>query len=180
MRMPYMLLLLAMLLFPFILQSQDSTTHCTKQDRGIAGYHVGVVQPTWANENGDVHYIDESAFYAIGFPMGITFHTSGKLLFDMEFVPFVKPHANTDLPYEVHLLFHPGVLLPLKHGFTLGLRGAFEAGNGQFGFTPLINKAFSIGTHSAIFLELVAPARFGPKKDSGYTQVAGLHAGFGF
>lgn len=168
-------LLFFIALLPFLsLRSQDSTA------TGIAGYHIGIVQPILAAQNGEVHYINEANFYAIGFPMGITLHTSGKALIDLEFVPFIKPYANTSTPYDVHLLVHPGILIPMGDRFTFGFRLAFETGQGQFGFTPLINKAFSLGDHSVFFVELVAPARFGPEKNSGYTQALALHLGFGF
>ncbi|MBK9981679.1 MAG: hypothetical protein IPP15_04525 [Saprospiraceae bacterium] len=146
----------------------------------LAGYHVGVVQIFFAINKGQTTFFDESKFYAIGFPAGITFNTAGKTKFDLEFVPFIKPHVNTDLPYQVHLLFHPGVLFPLQDGWTFGLRLAFEIGEGQFGFTPLLNKSFKLGEQSSFFVELVAPGRFGSEKTSGYTQLAGLHLGFGF
>ncbi|MBP8725114.1 MAG: hypothetical protein KBF37_08475 [Saprospiraceae bacterium] len=146
----------------------------------VAGYHFGVVQPILAINKGDVNYFYETDFYAIGFPMGITLNTPGKVKFDLEFVPLFKPYADTDKPYEVHLLFHPGFLFPLGGGFTFGMRLAFETGVGQFGLTPLLNKGFSIGDGTVFFLELVAPGRFGPEKNSGYTQIFGLHAGLGF
>ncbi len=150
-----------------------------QSNRGVAGYHIGIVQPILASQNGELHYIDEADFYAIGFPMGITFHTKGSAKFDFEFVPLIKPYVNLNNPYDVHLLFHPGVLFPLSGGFTFGLRLAFETGAGQFGFTPLINKSFELSDDLSFFVELVAPARFGPNKDSGYTQVFGLHIGLG-
>lgn len=156
------------------LQSQEM------DKRGPAGFHIGVVQPILAANNGEVQYINQSSFYAIGFPIGVTFYTPGSVLFDMELVPFVKPYTNAEQPYDVHLLFHPGILFPLKGGFTFGLRLAFETGQGQFGFTPLINKSFSISPGKSFFVELVAPGRFGPQKNSGYTQIAGLHIGLGF
>ncbi|MEP6792749.1 MAG: hypothetical protein ABJB16_00365 [Saprospiraceae bacterium] len=146
----------------------------------LAGYHVGVVQIFFAIHKGETTFFDESKFYSIGFPVGITLSTAGKTKFDVEFVPFIKPNVKTDLPYQVHLLFHPGVLFPLHDGWTFGLRLAFEVGEGQFGFTPLLNKSFKLSEHSNFFVELVAPGRFGPEKDSGYTQLGGLHLGFGF
>lgn len=149
-------------------------------NRGVAGYHIGVVQPIFAIQQGETKYLTQSSFYAIGFPIGITFHTPGKLKFDLEFVPFVKPYLNSSRAYDVHLLFHPGVLIPLSKGFTFGLRFAFETGTGQFGLTPLLNKAFPTGKGHSFFIELVAPGRFGPQKNSGYTQIGGLHVGLGF
>lgn len=143
-------------------------------------FHIGVVQPILAINDGNVQYFYQNDFYAIGFPMGINFKLAGNVKFDFEFVPFVKPYINSDKAYQVHLLFHPGVLIPLAGGVTFGLRLAFESGLGQFGITPLINKGFNIGNNTKFFLELVAPGRFGPDKGSGYTQIFGLHTGIGF
>ncbi|MBK8954802.1 MAG: hypothetical protein IPM34_04495 [Saprospiraceae bacterium] len=145
-----------------------------------AGYHIGVVQPVLAINRGDVRYFYQNDFYAIGFPMGINFKLAGEVKFDFEFVPLLKPNVDLDKPYEVHLLYHPGFLFPIGNGLTFGFRLAFETGQGQFGFTPLLNKAFEIGNDAVFFIELVAPGRFGPNKNSGYTQVFGLHVGFGF
>jgi hypothetical protein len=163
----------------FAVQAQDGIPPAPPA-KGLAGYHVGVVQPIVAFHNGEIHTIDETEFYSIGFPLGITFHTPGKTMIDFEFVPLIKPYANSSKPYDVHLLVHPGVLFPLSNGWTFGFRLAFETGTGQFGFTPLLNKAFPCGNDNVFFIELVAPGRFGPEKNSGYTQVLGLHFGFGF
>ena len=147
----------------------------------IKGYHIGVVQPIFAIHQNKARYLTEYDFYSIGFPFGLTLNTSGRLLIDLELVPFIKPYADdAGKPYDVHLLYHPGVLYPLGAGFTLGLRAAFESGQDQFGFTPLINKSFKIGPAGSIFIELVFPGRWGPEKSSGYTQIGGLHLGFGF
>lgn len=146
----------------------------------VKSYHIGVVQVFMASNRGEVTFLDKQDFYSIGFPMGISFKTPGKAIFDLEFVPVIKPFVNTNLPYSVHMVFHPGILIPLDDGWTFGFRLAFETGVNQFGFTPLINKGFKIGKNTVFFLELVTPGRFGPNKNSGYTQLAGLHAGFGF
>jgi len=146
----------------------------------VKGVHIGIVQIIMGLNKGEVTYFDKNNFYSIGLPVGISFSTKGKCVFDLEFVPVIKPYINSSHPYDVHLLFHPGILFPLNHGWTLGLRLAFETGQGQFGFTPLLNKAFKIKNNVVFFMELVAPARFGPDKNSGYTQLAGLHLGIGF
>ena len=166
--------------FPLsIIHAQETITPAPPA-KGLAGYHIGVVQPIVSINNEETHFFTEYDHYAIGFPIGATFHTGGKVLFDMEIVPLIKPYANSEEPYDVHLLVHPGMLLPVGHGWTLGFRLAFEMNAGQFGFTPLINKAFKIDEGHVFFLELVVPGRFGPEKNSGYTQVFGLHVGFGF
>lgn len=146
----------------------------------LMGYHFGFVNVFCSVKNGDLRWHDRYDLYSIGFPMGLTLRTPGSLLVDLEAVPFIQPYLASDEPYQVHLLWHPGVLLPLPKGWTVGLRAAFETGVGQFGFTPLLNKAFKISAQSAFFLELVLPARFGPAKDNGYIQLAGLHVGVGF
>ncbi|MBK8699258.1 MAG: hypothetical protein IPN29_06795 [Saprospiraceae bacterium] len=157
-----------------------TTVDSTDAKPKLLGWHAGIVQLFFATHNGQTSYINESDFYTIGMPMGLSLRTSGKLVFDLEVVPFFKPHLNTDKPYETHLLFHPGVLYPLGNNWTFGFRLAWENGYNQFGFTPLINKSFPIGRGASFFVELVAPGRFGPAKDSGYTQVGGIHIGLGF
>lgn len=169
------------ILFQFnsVCQTQNPSDTCKAQM--VKGFHIGVVQPLFAIHKNTMDFVNEYDFYSIGFPFGITLKTSGKLLIDLELVPFIKPYINDDSkPYAVSLLYHPGVLMPLRHKFTVGLRAAFEPGNNQFGFTPLINKGFKLNHETTFFVELVFPGRFGPEKSSGYTQVAGLHVGLGF
>ncbi len=146
----------------------------------ISGYHVGVVQIIAMHSNGETVYFDRTSVYSVGFPFGITFNTKSKLKIDLELVPFINPYIFSDRPYKIHLLYHPGVLYPIGKNWTLGLRAAFEIGEGQFGFTPLINKAFKLKNGNAFFTELVAPGRFGPQKDSGYIQLGGIHLGIAF
>lgn len=161
--------------------AQDTLSQMMTCNSKLAGYHIGVVQILCAVNHGEVTWLDKSDFYSIGFPMGITFNSKGTSKFDLEFVPVLKPYAGQeDKPYEVHFVVHPGILFPMKHGWTFGLRAAFEVGDGVFGFTPLLNKSFGSGDRSHFFIELVAPGRFGPDKDSSYTQLAGIHLGFGF
>lgn len=149
-----------------------------QQKTRFAGLHFGVVQPILAINDGTTKTIADEDFYTVGFPIGITFKTSTKLMFDLEFVPFINP-GNDTTSLSTHLLFHPGILIPLNKGFTFGARAAFELGQGQIGFTPLLNKAFKYNDNNVFFIELVLPGRFGPMKDSGYTQVAALHFGIG-
>ena len=159
---------------------QDSTKHPIYKSEVLLGFHVGIVQPVFSVQRGNLNWLDRFDLYSIGFPIGLTLNTGGKLLFDFELVPFIHPYLQSEQAYIVHLLIHPGVLLPMGHGWTLGLRAAFEAGVNQFGFTPLLNKGFKMKSGKVLFFELVLPARFGPQKESGYTQVAGLHFGIGF
>ncbi len=165
------------------IQAQVDTSSGGMDDKNtsqVKGYHIGIVQIIFGVNRGDLTLIDKRDFYSIGFPMGVSLNTHGKVIIDFEVVPVIKPYINSSTPYSVHLLYHPGILCPLGNGWTFGFRLAFESGQGQFGFTPLLNKAFEIGNKTAFFVELVAPGRFGPEKNSGFTQLAGLHLGIGF
>ncbi len=175
------LLILAILLINFsqTFAQVDIKPEKKQEVTAFRGLHVGIVHPLVAMNQGTTSSIADDDFYAIGFPIGITFNTSCNLLFDIEFVPFINP-GNDLTPHSTHLLFHPGILKPLGKGFTFGVRAAFELGQGQFGFTPLLNKAFKLKNGSAFFTELVLPGRFGPDENSGYTQVIALHLGIGF
>lgn len=160
--------------------AQDSTKTNSMNTSKIEGYHAGVVQILFMHNKGETVFFDRTSVYSVGFPFGITLNTKGKVKIDLELVPFINPYIYSDLPYNIHLLYHPGILYPLKGGWTLGFRAAFEIGQGQFGFTPLINKAFKNINGSVFFIELVFPGRFGPEKSSGYTQLGGIHVGLGF
>lgn len=146
----------------------------------LAGYHIGYVQLIFSVDGSHTKWINESDFFGMGFPIGITFNTPGKWKFDLEVVPFLNPYLGTGRPYKNHLLVHPGVLRSLGHNWTFGARLAFELGNDQFGFTPLLNKSFTINKSAAFFMELVAPMRFGPSKVASFQQIGGLHLGFAF
>ncbi len=166
-----------------MVQAQDNVMIISDSETSkplIKGYHLGVVQPIVSFNKGTTTNLFAYDKYAIGFPIGITFATPGKLLFDLEMVPFIAPLIERRENYEVHLLYHPGVLLPLNGGFTLGLRAAFESGTEQFGYTLLLNKAFDLCKDTKFFVELVAPGRWGPNEKSGYTQVLAFHMGLGF
>lgn len=143
----------------------------------VLGYHIGIVQPLVSFQKGITTNLLDYDVYAIGFPVGISLATPGKAVIDLEIVPFVSPFLEFRENFGVHLLYHPGILYPLGNGFTMGFRLAFEAGIGQFGFTPLINKSFKINKEVNIFTEIVAPGRFGPNEKSSYTQVLALHVG---
>ncbi len=146
----------------------------------VAGYHIGVLQPLFRFQNNELTYLSKRSFYTIGMPAGITLRTSGRLLIDLEFVPIIKPYGGSDQPIEVHMLYHPGFLMPLGDGFTIGLRLAFETGVNQIGGSLIFNKAWKINDQSNFFAELVMPGRYGPEKDSAYSQVVAVHLGLCF
>jgi hypothetical protein len=123
------------------------------QDR--VGGHIGVVFPLVTHVNGETITIGDD--FKIGFPMGITIKKSDTLAFDLEIVPVLDPHEHS--PIGVPLTIHPGILKGLGHGLTLGGRMAFDINGASWGFTPLLNKGFPVGTLT-YFVEAVVPIRF--------------------
>lgn len=143
------------------------------------GGHVGFVLPLVTHAGGNTTSIGDN--FSIGFPIGITFKGKGRGAFDLEFVPSIQ-----DKPRVVSLLVHPGVLWSVGHGFTVGMRAAFDVNSSQFGFTPLVNKAWPIHDGNqffkAYFVEAVVPVRFNRPTGGPATNPVtfGLHFGLAF
>ncbi len=183
---PYTKFILLFVLFLTTLpvaRSQDDTTMVMTEmpERERIKAHIGLMQMLVSIREAGVRDISLYDYYTLGFPVGITFPTGGRLLFDMEMVTFVKPYAgNPDQPVEFELLIHPGFLIRVGSGFSIGLRGAVEINQGNHGFTPLLNKSFPLKNGNAFFVELVLPGRFEADKSGSYSQEVGIHAGFAF
>jgi hypothetical protein len=141
------------------------------------GGHFGVVFPLVTHANGETTNIGDD--FSMGFPMGITVHTTDTVAFDLEIVPGLDPRDRG--PIGVPLTIHPGVLKKISGPWTGGLRMAFDVGGASWGFTPLINYGFPQGNH-AYFVEFVVPIRF--QQDlvgDNHTAVTfGVHFGIGF
>jgi hypothetical protein len=141
------------------------------------GGHFGAVFPLVTHANGDTTTIGDN--FSIGFPMGITVHTTDETAFDLEIVPGLDPNKGRAI--GVPLTIHPGVLHKISGPWTGGLRMAFDVGGASWGFTPLLNLGFPQGNHG-YFVEFVLPIRF--QDDAlGNTHGAvtfGVHVGIGF
>jgi uncharacterized membrane protein YkgB len=144
------------------------------------GGHIGFVLPLVTRAGGQT--TDLADQFAIGFPVGITVSGSGRTAFDLELVPAI----HTGHPRDTTLTVHPGLVWSLGHGYSAGLRAAFDVNSPQYGFTPLLNKSWPIkgseGFFKAYFVEAVLPVRFnrpvgGPATDP---VTFGLHFGLGF
>ena len=144
------------------------------------GGHIGFVLPLVTHAAGDTTNIADN--FSIGFPFGVTFKSKGPMALDFEFVPAIQ-----DSPRHTGLTVHPGAIYALGHGFAAGMRLAFDVNTSQFGFTPLLNKSWSLNTHEgsffkAYFIEAVLPVRFNrpPGGPSANAVTFGLHFGLGF
>jgi hypothetical protein len=148
-------------------------TPAAAQDR--VGGHFGFVIPLWTRANDRTTTVADD--FVIGFPTGITLHTTDRIAFDLELVPFVQNE-----PLHVDLTVHPGVIVSLTRGFNAGLRMAFDVDRPSWGFTPLLNRRFALNGRTSIFGELVVPIRFQiDPAGSHFTSIGlGIHAGVGF
>lgn len=157
------------------------TPNLNAQERTVKlGGHVGMLLPlVTGGAPGGTTNIGNN--FQIGFPTGITIKGSGRTAFDMEFVPVIQ-----DSPRNVSLTFHPGFLYSVGHGFTPGLRAAFNVNSTEWGFTPLLNKGWAFksedGFFKSYFVEADLPIRFDhPSNSPAYGSVTfAMHFGLGF
>lgn len=86
--------------------------------------------------------------------------------FSAEFVPDIRAENGTSR--MINCLFHQGVLLSMRKGWTFAERAAFETG-GRYGFTPVLNKIVKKNKNSGYFVALPLPFRFGNNLPSSFT-----------
>lgn len=139
----------------------------------ITGY-VGILHPIVTFGNGATHTNFDGA-YVGGLPTGINIWKSRSIGFSFEWVPFIRVEGGTSKMNN--LLFHPGVLVALGHGFTLANRLAFET-SGRFGVTPVLNKVIKQTKDYNYFVALPVPARFGNNQPA--TLTIGFQFGIAF
>src|SRR5262245_38692232 len=143
------------------------------QDR--LGGHFGFVIPLVTHADGTTTTVGDD--FVIGFPTGITVKKTDKVAFDLEFVPVIQNE-----PLHISLLVHPGVLFPLQHSFTAGVRMAFDVNAASWGFTPLLARSWPLKGGCAFFAEVDVPIRFqedsAGKSFTAFTVAA--HFGLGF
>jgi hypothetical protein len=139
------------------------------------GGHFGAVIPLVTRANGTTTSIADD--FVIGFPTGITIRTTPRWAFDLEVVPAIQNE-----PLHIDLTIHPGVIASIAGGFSAGVRMAFDVNRPSWGFTPLVNRAVTLGGTTSVFGEVVVPIRFqiDPAGD-GFTSIGlGVHAGIAF
>ena len=139
----------------------------------ITGY-FSVMHPivTISSEETAVNFRD---YYSVNFPTGINIWKSAKIGFSFEIAPSIKTDDGISKVNSV--LFHPGVLVALGHGYTFAGRAAFET-SGRFGVTPIITKTVIKNTNSSFYVSLPFPIRFG--NDHPATFTSGIQLGIAF
>jgi hypothetical protein len=111
----------------------------------------------------------------IGFPVGLNILYSDKFGFSYEITPTIKASGNTSK--MSNLLFDPGPMFRLKHGFTIISRLAFET-SGRYGFTPVLNKIIIRTKDVNYSMSISLPTRFG--NDEASSIGANVQFVFGF
>lgn len=151
-------------LFPAILFSLSFNAFSQTVYPKITGY-FGILHPivTFSDEQTNVNFRD---YYAVGFPTGINIWKNQKIGFSFEVVPNIKVQGNSDK--VTNLLFHPGVLVALGHGYTFAGRAAFES-SGRYGITLVINKTIIKSDNCSYFAAIPLPVRFGNNHPASFT-----------
>jgi len=136
--------------------------------------YFGVLHPivTISSEKPLVNFSD---YYAVGFPTGINLWKTDKIGFSFEFVPMIRTEEGESKMNS--LLFHPGILVSLGHGFTFAGRLAFET-SGRFGVTPVLNKTILKTDAYGIYVALPLPVRFGNEHPASFSP--GFQFGISF
>lgn len=122
----------------------------------MAGY-LGVLHPLLTlDERGSEFNFSE--YYVVGFPIGLNLWKTSQIGFSAEVVPIIQAQDGTSRVANV--LFHPGILVNLGHGFTFAGRLAFETSE-RYGVTPVFNKIVRHGNTLNYFVAVQLPVRFG-------------------
>lgn len=138
------------------------------------GGHVGFVVPIVARGNGVTTNVGDR--FVFGFPVGLTVKTKSNVAVDFEFIPTF----NTGRDFV--LTIHPGIIYGFKKKYAVGVRAAYDAGAGSYGFTPLISRGFKINEKVGFFIEADFPIRsnYRAYQDRFGSIAFAMHAGFAF
>ncbi|MCC9020515.1 MULTISPECIES: hypothetical protein [Flavobacterium] len=125
--------------------------------------------------NKDETAVNFRDYYAVGFPTGINIWKNEKIGFSFEVVPNIKDDQGTSK--VTHILFHPGILVALGHGYTFAGRAAFDS-SGRYGITPVLNKTIIKSTNCSYFAAIPLPIHFGNNHPASFT--VGFQFGIAF
>lgn len=140
------------------------------------GGHVGVVIPIVTRGNGITTTIADD--FIIGFPFALVVKTDSPVAFDFEFVPTINTPSNQDFRF----LIHPGIVYAFNKKYLVGVRGAYEIGTGNYGFTPIAQRSFKLTKKTRYFIEANFPVRWERRPDrSRFASIQfAIHTGVSF
>ena len=147
------------------------------QAQTTVGGHIGFLVPWVTRAGGETTSVFDS--YSLGLPFGVSVQGQGRMFVDFEFIPTVNQS-----PHETTLTVDPGILYKLDHGFTVGLRAAFDVNSSRVGFVPLVNKSWKlrnqIGIFKTVFAEVDVPVKFSRPPGGAATNPVTFATQFGF
>ncbi len=140
------------------------------------GGHVGVVIPIVTRGNGITTTIADD--FVIGFPFALVLKTDSPVAFDFEFVPIINTPSNQNFRF----LIHPGIVYAFNKKYLVGVRGAYEIGTGNYGFTPIAQRSFKLTKKTRYFIEADFPVRRERRPDrSRFASIQfAIHTGISF
>jgi len=113
--------------------------------------------------------------YVVGFPIGINVFKKEKIGYSFELFPFIQADSTGSKVSKI--VFHPGAVFPLKHGFAFTARAAFES-TGRYGVTQVLTKAIVKTKSGAFGASLVIAERFGNKMPTSVSYGIGIGLSF--
>lgn len=150
-------LLVSFLVFSVVANSQTATS--PKITTYFSVYHTIATY----SQNTPT-YIFGTSNYTVGFPIGINVYKNPKVGFSFEFTPFItstnSAKAGTSQSKLSELLFHPGLLIPLKHGFSMTERIALST-SGRYGLTQVFTKVLAKDNYCSYYMSIPIGVRFG-------------------
>jgi hypothetical protein len=144
----------------------------------VKGYLSFIIP--WVTLQGSTVTPEFKTTTTIGFPFGVLVYYSATFGFSFEITPSILyEHQTGKSPASKtsNVLFDPGPMFRLKHGWTIISRLAFET-SGRYGVTPVLNKTIARTKAVNYFVAVSAPMRAG---NSAPTSIGGnLQIGFIF
>ena len=141
------------------------------------GGHIGILVPWVTRAGGNTTTVFDT--FSLGLPFGVSVKGQGRMFVDFEFIP----HINQN-PHLATLTVDPGVLWRLDHGFTVGLRAAFNINSSSIGFVPIVNKSWKLHDQSGFFKtffgEIDVPVTFDRPTGGPATNPVTFATQFGF
>ncbi len=140
------------------------------------GGHVGIVIPIVTRGNDTTTTIADN--FIIGFPFALVVKTGSPVAFDFEFVPTINTPSNQDFRF----LIHPGIVYAFNKKYLVGVRGAYEFGTGNYGFTPIAQRSFKLTEKTRYFIEADFPVRWErrPNRTRFASVQFAVHSGISF
>ena len=113
-------------------------------------------------------YLFGSNEYKLWLPFGINVFKNPKVGFSIEIMPCFES-VNTSNKGESQskiseVVFHPGLVFPLHHGFTLTERVAMST-SGRYGVTQIFSKTLFRDKYCNYFASIPMGLRFGNEND---------------